>query len=71
VQIRAFYFAQLVRPLKRKEIEFLTNPSGRTNLANVDAITQAAATLGRLGGFAKSRKKRAAAKKNGKKGGRP
>jgi len=34
-------------------------------------ITQAAATLGRLGGIAKSKKKADAARINGKNGGRP
>jgi hypothetical protein len=37
----------------------------------VDEITKAAATLGRLGGIAKSRKKTKAVRENGKKGGRP
>jgi len=37
----------------------------------VDKITQAAATLGRLGGIAKGKKKAETARENGKKGGRP
>jgi len=37
----------------------------------VNEITKAAATLGRLGGLARSEKKAAAVRENGKKGGRP
>jgi len=37
----------------------------------VNEITKAAAMIGRLGGLAKSAKKAAAVRENGKKGGRP
>lgn len=40
-------------------------------LEEADAVKQAAAALGRLGGKAKTEKKAAASRENGKKGGRP
>lgn len=49
----------------------LTSIPLRFNVAPVNDITKAAEILGRLGGLAKSAKKTAAVRANGKKGGRP
>lgn len=51
--------------------EDLTEPKRKSTLAPVSEITKAAAMLGRRGGLAKSARKAAAVRANGKLGGRP
>lgn len=49
----------------------LTNPTEDTNIPSMNEIQKAAQLLGRLAGRAKSARKAAAARENGKLGGRP
>lgn len=51
--------------------ELLTNPTERPILTTVMDVKEAAAVLGKWAGQQKSAKKAAAARENGKKGGRP